>query len=226
MTVKEFTWNMFKELQKMVVPMFDTDTYTPSNEDITDVFEVVDDFKPVLIEFDNRNNCVIKLKCGDDFSIDMYVNEFPFAYAPRQTFAMKVHTALLKMGFVKMYYTSLVMQCSPELGKDTSEQRIRLMLSEIRDALMDNDPKILDLVLTTDWNGLSLVMYRSTELFTSLEEFLAYGYTNESWISKYMSVEFDSLLEFCNKFNHIECIPILLNYKKKHFKLKEEDMSL
>lgn len=226
MTIREFTWNMAKVLQKMVFPMFDTDTYTPSREDITDVFEVVDDFKPVLIEFDNRNNYAIKLKCGNDFSIDMYINEFPFAYAPRQLFAMKVRKALLKMGFVKMYYTSLVMQCSPELATGTAEQRMRMILSDIKDALMDNDPKILNLVLTTDWNGLSSAMYKSIELFTSLEEFLAYGYADESWISEYISVEFGSLLEFCNKNNHIECIPILLEYKKNHLKLKEEDMEL
>ena len=227
MTIREFTWNMFKALQKMVVPMFDTDTYTPSSEDITDVFEVVDDFKPVLVEFDDRNNHVIKLRCGNDFSIDMYVNEFPFAYAPRPIFAMKVRSALLKMGFVKMYYTSLVLQCSPKLGKDTVEQRMRMILSDITDALMYNDPKMLDLVLTTDWKGLSLALYNSTELFTSLEEFCAYGYADETWITEYMSVEFDSLLKYCNKNNHIECIPVLLEYKKNHFDFdKEEDMEL
>ena len=226
MTIREFTWHMFKALQNMVVPMFDTDTYTPSNEGIAGLFEVVDDFKPVLIEYDDPPNNAFKLKCGDGFSIDMYVNEFPFACAPRQLFAMKVRTALLKMGFVKMYYASLVMQCSPKLEKDRPGQRMRMMLSEITDALIDNDPKTLDLVLTTDWNRLSLEMYNSTELFTSLEEFLAYGYAETWWISEYMSAEFDNLLESCTKRNCIECTTILLKYKKNHFKLKEEDMVL
>ena len=226
MTIREFTWHMFKALQNMVVPMFDTDTYTPSNEGIAGLFEVVDDFKPVLIEYDDPPNNAFKLKCGDGFSIDMYVNEFPFAYAPRQIFATKVRSALLEMGFVKMYYTSLVMQCSPKLGKDTSGQRMRIMLSNITDALRYNDPKMLDLVLTTDWNGLSVALYESTELFTSDEEFFEYGYADRSWIPGYISVDFDNLLEYCNKNNHIECIPVLLEYKKNHFKPKEEDMEL
>lgn len=217
MTIREFTWNIFKALQKMVVP---------THEDITDVFEVVDDFKPVLVEFDDPPNNAIKLKCGDYFSIDMYINEFPFAYAPRSIFAMKVHSALLKMGFVKMYYTSLVMQCPPKLGKDTVEQRMRMILSDITDALMYNDPKMLDLVLTTDWKGLSLALYESTELFTSAEEFFEYGYADESWITARMLVDFDSMLKYCNKNNHIECIPVLLEYKKNHFKPNDEDIEL
>ena len=224
MTIREFARNMFEGLRNIAVQMFDTDT-SPSHEGI-DAFEIVDDFKPILIEFDGRNSHVTKLKCCDYFSIDMYTNEFISAYIPRHVLEMKVRSKLLKMGFIKMYYASLVMQCPRKLRKNNTGERMKMMLSPIADALMDNDPKMLDLILTTDWNGLSLEMYKSTELFTSLDEFFAYGYAETQWISAYMSVEFGSLLEFCNKNNRIECIPILLEYKKNHLKLKEEDMML
>ena len=224
MKLREFARNMFEELRNIAVQMFDTDT-SPLHEGI-DVFEIVDDFKPILIEFDGRNNHVAKLKCGDYFSIDMYTNESIFAYIPRHVLEMKVRSKLLKMGFIKMYYASLVMQCSRKLRKNNTGERMKMMLSPIADALMDNDPRMLDLILTTDWNGLSLEMYKSTELFASLDEFFAYGYAETQWISAYMSVEFEGLLDFCNKNNHIECIPILLEYKKNHLKLKEEDMML
>ena len=225
MKLREFARNMFEELQNITVSMFDTDT-SLSHEGITDAFEIVDDFKPILIESDDNNGHLIKLRCDDNFSIDMCSSAFPWMYAPRRVFEMKVRTKLLKMGFIKMYYTSLVMQCSRKLRTNNTGERMKMMLSPIEDALMDNNPGMLDLILTTDWSGLSLAMYKSTELFTSLDEFFAYGYAETRWISEYMSVEFEGLLEFCNKNNNIECIPILLDWKKKNIPDGEEDISL
>lgn len=222
--VRLMTSEWFKEF---AVPFIDTDTFKPFYPQITGDTEITDSYhNNMFVKKDESNSCVIEIRCGSLFSIKLYINTFPFTYAPPSLFMSIIYTELLKMGWMKSVCATLILNCDGKGAKGmASNRRYNFEILTAR-AVYDGIPEMLSNLINTDWRKLSYEFKRETHYFFSITDFEVYGEMDNDWIKNFITESFEAMIEDCQLRNHIECVVVLLDYKKKHISDDKEEMNL
>ena len=225
MKISEIVRLMAIVFKDKIVPVYDTDSFEPTDPSITGDMEIEDSFKNVItaekVESDNNR---LDIHFGKLFTVKIYINKFPYQFAPVSAFHEQIYREFLKIGWVKTAYSTMILGRSGL--KCTSERRLK-MKQMIAYAIYDGSPDMLFNVLNTDWHKLSYDFQSETNTFMRNGiDFQVYAEIDNDWIKDFITEKFEMIIEDYQSRNLIECIPIILDYKKKHLKPKEEEMKL
>ena len=207
-----------------IIPVYDTDTFEPTDPSITGDMEIEDSFKNIItaekVETDNNR---LDIYFGKLFTVKIYINKFPYQFAPVSLFHEQIYHELLKIGWVKTVYATITLGQS---GLKCVSYRRTKMEQMIAHAIYDGIPEMLSNVLNTDWHKLSYDFQTETHTFMKNSiDFQVYGEIDNDWIKEFVAKSFEAMIEDCQSRDHIECIPILLNYKKNNIP-EEKEMKL
>lgn len=207
-----------------IVPVYDTDAFEPADPSITGDMEIEDSFKNIItlekVETDNNR---LDIHFGKLFIVKIYINKFPYQFAPVSLFHEQIYREFLKIGWVKTTYSTMILG---RFGlKCTSERRLK-MKQLIAYTIYDGSPDMLFNVLNTDWHKLSYDFQSETKTFMRNSiDFQVYCEIDNNWIKDFITEKNEAIIEDYQSRNLIECIPILLDWKKKHI-TDEEEMKL
>lgn len=213
------------------MPFNDTDTFEPTEPSITGDMEIEDSFKNVItVEKVYANSRIADIHFGKLFTVEIYINKSPYnkspyEYAPTSMFHEQIYRELLKIGWVKTVYATMIL-CQSGL-KRRSDRRMNIELLITR-AIYDGIPEMLSNILNTDWHKLSYDFQTETHTFMKNgTDFQVYGEIDNDWIKDFVTERFDAMMKDCQSHNFIECAAVLLRWKEKNqTDNNEEDMGL
>ena len=211
----------FKEFAS---PLIDADTFEPVYPQITGDTEITDSYlNNMLVKKDDH---IIEIRCGCLFSIKLCITAFPFAYAPLTLFMDIIYMELSKMGWMKSVCATLILNCDGNGATGLEAHRQRNLESLVCKAVYDGIPESFSNLINTDWRKLSDEFRRETHCFFSILDFEIYGEMSNDWIKDFVTESFDSILYDLQNCNKLECIAVLLDWKKKNIPDEKEDMML
>ena len=211
--------------KQTAIPVFDTDTFEPIEPSIAGDMEIEDSFKNIItVKKVVTNSHRLDISFGKLFTVEIYINKFPYEFAPMSLFHEKILHELLKIGWVKTFYATMTLGQSGL--KSTTDRRVK-MEQMVAFAIYDGSLEMLSTILNTDWHKLSYDFQSETHTFMKNgTDFMVYGEMSNDWIKDFVTESFDTMMKDCQLRNHIECAAVLLDYKKKNIPDKEEEMKL
>jgi hypothetical protein len=207
-----------------IIPVHDTDSFEPTEPSITGDMEIEDSFKNVITaeKVENDNNR-LDIHFGKLFTVKIYINKFPYLFAPISVFHEQIYYEFLKIGWVKTVYATMILGSGL---KCTSERRFKIKRM-VTHTIYDESPDMLFNVLNTDWHKLSYEFQSETHTFMRNGiDFQVYAEIDNDWIKDFITEKFEVIIEDYQSRNLIECIAALLDYKKKHIPDDKEEMRL
>ena len=207
------------------VPVIDTDTFEPIEPSITGDMEIKDSFKNIItVKKVENNSHRLNVYFGKLFTVEIYINKFPYEFAPMSLFHEKILHELLKIGWVKTFYATMTLG---QFGLKCASDRKMKMEQMIAFSIYDGSLEILSNVLNTDWHKLSYDFQSETHTFMKNgTDFQVYGEMNNDWINDFVTESFEAMMEDCQSLNLIEHAAVLLEYKKHNIPDNEEEMEL
>jgi hypothetical protein len=220
--VRLITSVWFKEY---AVPVIDTDTFELIYPQITGDMEIEDSFKNIItVKKVETNSHLLDLKFGKLFTVELYIDKFPYVFAPTSMFHEQIYLELLKIGWVKTVYATITLGQS---GLKCASDRRGIMEMLVARAIHDGIPEMLLTVLNTDWHKLSYDFQTETHTFMKNgTDFQVYGEMSNDWIKDFITESFEAMLKDCQSNNFIECTAILLDWKKTHIPDDKEEIKL
>lgn len=207
------------------LPLIDTDTFESVEPSINGDMEIEDSFKnTITVEKVYTNSHELTIQFCKLFTAKIYINKFPYEYAPLSLFNELILIGLLKIGWVKTVYATMILGQS---GLKSASGRRGKMEQMIARAIYDGVPEMLLNILNTDWHKLSYDFQTETHTFMKNGiDFQVYGEIDNDWIKYFVTESFDAMMKDCQSRNHIECAAILLDWKKKNIPDDKEEMNL
>jgi len=210
---------------KLTTPFIDTDTFKPTEPSITGDMEIEDSFKnTITVKKVEINSHRLDIYFGKLFTVEIYINKSPYEYAPASMFHEQICYELLKIGWVKTVYATMILGQSGL--KRTSDRRMKMELM-IAHAIYDGSPEMLSNILNTDWHKLSYDFQTETHTFVNNGiDFPVYGEIDNKWVTNFVTKSFDAMMNDCQSHNLIECAAVLLDWKKKNINGDKEEIGL
>ena len=210
--------------KQTAIPVFDTDTFKPIEPSITGDMEIEDSFKNIItVKKVENNSHRLNVYFGKLFTVEIYINKFPYEFAPMSLFHEKILHELLKIGWVKTFYATMTLGQS---GLKCATYRKIRMEQMVAFSIYDGSLEMLSTILNTDWHKLSYDFQSETHTFMKNgTDFMVYGEISNDWIKDFVTESFEEMMKDCQSLNLIECAAVLLEYKKNNIP-EEKEMSL
>ena len=210
---------------EFATPVIDTDTFEPTEPSITGDMEIEDSFKnTITVEKVKTNSHQLDIHFGKLFAVKIYIWKFPYQYAPVSSFREEIYYGLLKIGWIKTVYATMTLGQSGL--KSTTDRRVKMEMM-VAHAIYDGSPDMLSTILNTDWYKLSYDFQSETHTFMKNgTDFQVYGEIDNKWITDFVTKSFEAMLNDCQSHNFIECVAVLLDWKKNNIHDDKEEIGL
>ena len=207
-------------------PAIDADTFEPIEPSITGDMEIEDSFKNIItVEKVETNIHQLDIRFGKLFTVKIYIWKFPYIFTPVSMFHERILLGLLKIGWVKSVYTIMTLDNKSGL-KSTTDRRAKLEIM-VAHSIYDGSPEMLSTILNTDWHKLSYDFQSETHTFMKNgTDFQVYGEIDNDWIKNFVTESFDTMMKDCQSHNFIECVAVLLDWKKKNINDDKKEIGL
>ena len=214
------TSEWFKEYMQSSV--IDTHEFELINPSITGDMEIEDSFKNIItIKKVENNSRRLNVYFGKLFTVEIFINKFPYEFAPMNLFNENILCRLLKIGWVRTFYVTMTLGQS---GLKCALDRKMKMEKMVAYAIYCGNLDMLSTILNIDWHKLSYDFQSETHTFLKNDTiFQVYGEMSNDWIKDFVTEGFEEMMEDCQSRNLIEHAAVLLNWKKKNISDDKEE---